>query len=143
MISNNQMKYFNFTPYSIPSYILYQEYINIVNTPLQELINLLKSEIKNKKDITWMNNPYLCINTHDDIYNGLNPKEKILFDTRCKNIIRDRAHLSEECCIKVINYEIPEDRYNYERKEEERKNNEERYLFEEDPEYYVEKEIVI
>ena len=75
---------------SIPSYILYKEFINIQNTPIEDLVSLLKSELKKNKDITWMLNPYMNIKLYEDIYNGLSDKEKYLFNKRIKNIVPER-----------------------------------------------------
>ena len=131
---------------TIPSYILYQEFINIQNTPIEDLVSLLKSELKKNKDVTWMLNPYMNIKLYEDIYNGLSDKEKHLFDKRIKNIVPDRAHLSEECCERVISYEI----YNKSDEEEKgtkfnssRNENTNVNMFIEDPEYYFEREILI
>ena len=126
---------------TIPSYILYQEFINIQNTPIEDLVSLLKSELKKNKDITWMLNPYMNIKLYEDIYNGLSDKEKYLFNKRIKNIVPERAHLSEECCLRVINYEI----YNKASHEVDsyRNVNPNLNMFIEDPEYFFEREILI
>ena len=134
---------------SIPSYILYQEFINIQNTPIEDLVYLLKSELKKNKDITWMLNPFMNIKLYEDIYNGLSDKEKHLFDKRIKNIVPERAHLSEECCLRVINYEIynkfDEEREGKKRTKFDSSRNENTNvnMIIEDPEYYFEREILI
>jgi hypothetical protein len=142
-IKNNMYTFYQ----SIPSYILYKEFINIQNTPIEDLVSLLKSELKKNKDITWMLNPYMNIKLYEDIYNGLSDKEKYLFNKRIKNIVPERAHLSEECCLRVINYEIYN---NFDEEEKEREKvdsyrnvNPNLNMFIEDPEYFFEREILI
>lgn len=136
--------------YSIPSYILYQEYKNIQNTPIEDLVSLLKSELKKNKDITWMLNPYMNIKLYEDIYNGLNNKEKHLFDKRINKVVIDRAHLSEECCERVISYEIYNKLDEEETKDKNSKYNSTKikedldiFIEEQDPEYYFEREITV
>jgi hypothetical protein len=128
---------------TIPSYILYQEYTNILNTSIEDLLSLLKSELKKNSDVTWMLNPYMNIKLYEDIYNGLTDKEKKLFEKRIKNIIYDRSHLSEECCLRVINYEIYNN-FDEERIEDNiKESNNDLNMIIEDPEYYFEREILI